>query len=262
MTHRTTFVVNSVDDAKFLLFQQNLHKVSCGRGYPIVRIEDARSMAEGLNRGGRIAASEYIIFCHDDIEFVSSDPVIAVERALQDYDVVGLCGTERLVSGNWYDAGQPYLQGSVLAPSLSGKGYDLQIFGVSPSAVLDGTKAIDGIFIACRKAMFEHIKGFDEKTFTGWHGYDVDFTFRAHLAGAKMATLVDVLVYHKSHMANLTADKLREFAHFQSIIVARHRREMSDVRGDRRHKSISVPSFDAAVRMLNRERFRDGGLEA
>jgi GT2 family glycosyltransferase len=39
---------------------------------------------------------------------------------------------------------------------------------------------------------------FDEATFDRFHFYDLDFSYRAHLAGAKVAICLDIALYHDS----------------------------------------------------------------
>jgi GT2 family glycosyltransferase len=39
---------------------------------------------------------------------------------------------------------------------------------------------------------------FDEKNFDGFHLYDIDFTFRAYLAGMKLAVCSDISILHFS----------------------------------------------------------------
>ena len=38
----------------------------------------------------------------------------------------------------------------------------------------------------------------DQETFDGWHGYDADFSFRAHLAGFRLGVACDIAISHAS----------------------------------------------------------------
>ena len=60
-----------------------------------------------------------------------------------------------------------------------------------------GIQVLDGLFLACRREVAEKI-GWDQATFDNWHCYDVDFSFRAHLAGCKLAVCNDLLAIHAS----------------------------------------------------------------
>ncbi|UGX87681.1 glycosyltransferase [Phyllobacterium meliloti] len=253
MAHFSTFIVNSVNEKKFSKFSAGL-VASVSTPYEIIRINDARSMAEGLNRGASKANGDILIFCHDDIDFVTKEPIAKVVRDLNYYDIAGVAGTERLVSGNWYDAGQPYLQGSILAPSLVPGKFELQVFGQGRSDVFGGTKALDGVFIACRRETFEKLGGFDAETFNSWHGYDIDFTFRGYLAGAKLCVTADILLYHDSHPATFSEEKLNEYAAAQALIFNKFSNELDSEPGVRTHTNIEVSNWDEAVQRFYKSR--------
>jgi len=53
------------------------------------------------------------------------------------------------------------------------------------------------VFLAARREVLERIR-FDEDTFDGWHLYDLDFTFSAHLAGFRTAVCHDLCLIHNS----------------------------------------------------------------
>src|SRR6185503_11081924 len=70
------------------------------------------------------------------------------------------------------------------------------VFGLQGSAA--GTvQALDGVFLAARREVLERIR-FDEGTFDGWHLYDLDFSFSAHLAGFRIAVCQDICLIHDS----------------------------------------------------------------
>lgn len=248
MNSEPTFIVNSIDDAKYERFKASLSNTAVGKKFfDIIRITDAKSMSEGLNRGASRTKNDFLIFCHDDIEFISSQPIPKIRLSLEYYDVVGLAGTERLVSGNWYDAGQPYIQGSVLAPNPGGNGFELQVFHLNNGNLLDGTQALDGIFIACRRESFQRLNGFDATAFNGWHGYDVDFSYRAYLAGFKLCVATNVLVCHDSYPGSFSEEKLDAFERSQRAINIRFGATMSEQRGERTHRIINVDNREKAL---------------
>ncbi len=43
--------------------------------------------------------------------------------------------------------------------------------------------AIDGVLMICHRRTFQALNGFDNQTFTGFHFYDIDISFRAALSG-------------------------------------------------------------------------------
>ena len=58
-------------------------------------------------------------------------------------------------------------------------------------------QALDGLFLPCRRTVFRSLC-FDEQTFDGFHCYDSDFTFAAHLAGFRLAVCNDIALLHAS----------------------------------------------------------------
>ena len=54
----------------------------------------------------------------------------------------------------------------------------MNIYGVD-GAVSPGLQALDGMFFAARRDVLARC-AFDEATFDGFHGYDIDFSFRAY----------------------------------------------------------------------------------
>lgn len=188
-----SIVTCSKDDARFNSLKKNLIEIF-GDHAQLVRIDGARSMAEGYNRGARMAAGEIVIFCHDDIEFLNTDAPEIIATDLMEYDVVGVAGTSRLSEGRWHSAGRKNVHGQV-AHSCSGRKNEFQIcvYGEQRNTpVIGHIQALDGLFFAVRKNVLENVR-FDE-VFNGFHLYDLDFTFSAYLMGFRLA------VDHRIHL--------------------------------------------------------------
>ena len=63
--------------------------------------------------------------------------------------------------------------------------------------VCEDIKLLDGAFIAVRRHVWESVR-FDPDRYDGFHLYDLDFTWRASTAGARLAVPADLLVFHAS----------------------------------------------------------------
>jgi GT2 family glycosyltransferase len=63
--------------------------------------------------------------------------------------------------------------------------------------VVAGAQMLDGVFMAARRSLLQTLQ-FDEATFDRFHFYDLDFSYRAHLAGAKVAICLDIALFHDS----------------------------------------------------------------
>ncbi len=199
---RFSFVICSVDDARFARVSANLQACMQGERWELIRIPDARSLAEGYNRGLAQSRGQFVIFCHDDIEFLQADVGVRLQAHFAVSDVLGVAGTTCLKDSHWISAGTPSIHGQVLQPAGrdgDGGGYVLNVFcqhGAGVPAV--PVQAIDGLFIAARRDVAEALR-FDESVFDGFHLYDLDFSYRAFLKGLRVGICHDLLIYHQSH---------------------------------------------------------------
>lgn len=192
-----SIVICSVDDERFAKAAANIGERMGGGPYEIVRIDDAKSLAEGYNRGLEQARGDVVIFSHDDLEILTPDFRQRLFARLQDFDVVGLAGTTRLLNASWNTAGQPWVHGQAVQPARSGSGYVVDIYGEAQRLVQPGAQALDGMFIAARRAVATAVR-FDAERFDAFHLYDIDFSYRAHLARMRVGIANDILVYHAS----------------------------------------------------------------
>lgn len=189
-------VVCSIDPAKFAKLCENCRRLFAGRELEIVGIHDARSLAEGYNRGIARARGERLILCHDDIEILTPDFADRLDRHLAQFDLIGVAGTTKVVNGRWEMAGDPHLFVLVSTPLPSAAGYRTLLMG-GGGLIVPGIEALDGVFMAMRRSVATSI-AFDEATFDGFHLYDLDFSFRAHLAGFALAVCRDIVLIHES----------------------------------------------------------------
>lgn len=110
--------------------------------------------------------------------------------------MIGLAGTTRLVSAEWAMAGPPYTFGQV--GERDGKIAPFRALLCSvPAPAIAGMQAIDGLFMAVRRDVLDRVR-FDQETFDGFDVYDIDFSFSAHLAGARIAVAANLPVLHHS----------------------------------------------------------------
>jgi GT2 family glycosyltransferase len=169
-----------------------------GDAFEIIAVSDATGLAEGYNRALTCVHGETVLFVHDDVEFLASDFRSTLLGHLEHCDVLGVQGTTRLRDGQLTGAGPPYSYGQVAVPNPSYPNcFDVQFWSV-PSRRVDQIQALDGLLICAKRNVAEHIR-FDPATFTGFHLYDLDFTFRAHLAGYRIAVATDLYPIHNSH---------------------------------------------------------------
>ncbi|MEO5376817.1 MAG: tetratricopeptide repeat protein [Magnetococcus sp. DMHC-6] len=173
-------------------------------------ISDAKSLAEGYNRGIRASRGEILLLCHEDIEFICADFMEKLERGLARFDMVGVAGASEVVGpGPWWRIGSPYIHSVVIYPAIvyadmnrlslqeTEKNRYFLIYCGDPHQEMVRVKVLDGLFLAGRRSMFQTL-AFDEIRFDGFHFYDLDISLAAHLAGYKVGVCKDIFLIHHS----------------------------------------------------------------
>lgn len=187
-------VICSIKPEQFARVTARYREVFTDYDLEIIGIHDAKSLCEGYNRGATQSRGDMLIFSHDDIDMVNGDFASRLLTHLARYDVVGVAGTSKLIDGDHSLAGYPYVHGQVIHEVEKQMIYLCADFS---SPVAERAQAFDGLFFAVRREVWESLK-FDEQTFDGFHLYDVDFTYRAYLAGFRLAIPLDLLMIHYS----------------------------------------------------------------
>ncbi len=137
------------------------------------------------------------MFSHDDIELVTEDFAPRLVAHLDHFDGVGVAGASKVTGPKWGHAGQRFIHGHILhAPPPNKSGALLMASGFQ-RPVCDGIRVLDGVFIAVRRHVWE-IHRFDAERYDGFHLYDLDFTWRASGAGARIAVPLDLTLLHRS----------------------------------------------------------------
>jgi GT2 family glycosyltransferase len=191
-------VMCSNNPEKFEPAKAMYRRLLAGGPFEIIAIRDVTGLAEGYNRGVATAQGSILIFVHDDVEFLANDFRSKLLGHLEHCDVLGVQGTTRLRDGQLTGAGPPYSYGQVAVPNPTyPECYDVQFWSVQGRRS-DGMQALDGLFICAKRHVAESIR-FDQETFCGFHLYDLDFTFRAHLAGYSISVANDLYPVHRSH---------------------------------------------------------------
>ena len=200
-----SIITCSISDDKFKAMSGAYAVALTGATFEIIRIGDARGLAEGYLRGLSQASGKYIIFSHDDAAPLR--PIAAKLRGhLRRVDIVGGCGTRRLDGPAWFTAGPPYTVGQVLnqmaaKDDRTGKIvpiFALTVYGI-PNRLVKNVQAIDGFWMACNRRVL-HPQGawFDMECCPGFHGYDVDFSFSAYQRGIRIGVACDLSLCHAS----------------------------------------------------------------
>jgi hypothetical protein len=94
-----SFVINSVDAAKFAAVSRSIERATAGVPHEIVGVHDARSMCDGDRRGLARSTGDPVVFCHDDIELLMDDLPARLARHFGRFDVFMALETQDVVRG-------------------------------------------------------------------------------------------------------------------------------------------------------------------
>lgn len=189
-------IICSIDEARFEQVSAQYHRLLEAVPHEIIGIHDATSLCQGYNRGFGMSRGEILVFSHDDVQILTPDFAARLVASLAGHDLVGVVGSAYLSGATWFGSGWPHLRGQVGVPADSGTGTVANFFGLY-GTFAEGVQAMDGFFLAARRSLCLKLP-FDEKTFDGWHLYDIDFSFSAHLKGFRCAVANDQVMIHHS----------------------------------------------------------------
>jgi len=246
-TAPVSIIACSVRPALLEEMRRNYRAALGDREHEFIEIGDARSLCEGYNRGLARARHPIVVFSHDDVELLSPRPFDAIEHALASHHIVGIAGAARASGPAVMWAGHPHLRGFVAMPGQGPAGaVQATVYGLE-CGVVGGMQALDGFLFAARREAALAV-GFDEKTFDGFHFYDLDFTYRAHRAGLKLAVTTEVCALHRS-LGNFGEDWKRYSRRFAEKFP-----HLDSARGAHHHYAAPITSRDHAVRFLRQLR--------
>lgn len=191
-----SIVLVSRDDARFAGAAAAFGDAFAAWPHELHRVPDATSMYDGYARGLAATRGDIVVFAHDDVRFALPDFAARLADALASADMVGVAGTTKVSGPAVLWSGQPWLRGAIAHHAPTDAAYELALMSFDGPRVA-GAQGLDGVFLAVRRGLAEAI-GFDAATFGGFHMYDLDFSYRAHLAGARVTIAADLALVHAS----------------------------------------------------------------
>ncbi len=189
-------IICSINETRFRNVSALYERLFDGVPHEIIGIHDARSLCEGYNRGVAASKGDLLVFSHDDVDILTPDFAARLIASLAKHDLVGAVGATYLSGATWFGSGWPHLRGQIGVPAEDGTGIVANFFGTYGQAAA-GIQVMDGFFLAARRSLAVQMP-FDEQTFDGWHCYDIDFSFCAHLKGFSCAVANDLVMVHAS----------------------------------------------------------------
>lgn len=183
--------------------KENIGK-SIGVEYEIILIDNSQNkynIFEAYNEGVKRAKYPYLCFCHEDICFRNKNWGVSLLNEFKDKNIglIGVIGIKILpkYAFGWWAAGYDYYLGNVIANSNKSRMNPNCENHVLEDNKLEDAVACDGLFFAIPKDLFSLVF-FDEKTYTGFHCYDLDICMQILSIGKKIKITRDILIEHYS----------------------------------------------------------------
>lgn len=179
--------------------KQNIAE-TVGSEYELVVIDNSTnrySIFQAYNEGARRAKGEMLCFMHDDVLFRSNNWGNAIINHFHEDErigVIGFAGTHFLPDTPMYWYSSPFVSQHNLNNDQGRVEEHFHEDWFGKRNIID-VVAIDGFCFFARKNLFQQI-AFDEKTFQGFHLYDMDICMQVIQAGYKVCVCRDVLVEH------------------------------------------------------------------
>lgn len=156
------------------------------------------SLCSAYNAGIRKATGDIVVFMHEDVFFMEGNWGKVLESKFKNSEtgLIGVAGTQYISANNpaWVLCGRPFIRGHVIHELNNGSVYNLTVFNHNRND--SRVVAVDGLFFAVRRSLFEKIK-FDDITFDGFHFYDLDICMQIGKTHNLIVTW-DILVKHLS----------------------------------------------------------------
>jgi hypothetical protein len=158
--------------------------------------DGSESLAKIYNDGLKDSKNDIVVFMHDDLILETKNITPKVIRLFEknpEYGIIGLAGTDNLISGMWWqDRASMY---GVVGHEHEGKRHVNHYSKGDYSEKLKEVVVIDGLFIMVHKQRIKHT--FNEQ-FEGFHFYDLPLCLENYLDGVKIGVTTKIRVTHKS----------------------------------------------------------------
>jgi hypothetical protein len=233
-------VIVSQDDARYAAVGAQFDKAFAVWPHERIRVKGAASMYDGYARGYARARGDIVVFSHDDIRFAVPDFAARLADVMAQADVAGVAGTTRVAGPALLWSGHPHLHGAVTHQAPGEASCEFALLSLRGPRIA-GAQGIDGVLIAARREWIGRV-GFDAQGIPGFHFYDLDFSYRAFLAGARITIAADLALIHCSR-GNFDA----AWGEASSAFAAKHP-ALDAAKGAHRHwYAVSLPDEDAVA---------------
>lgn len=167
-----------------------------GVKYELIVIDNSAntySIFSAYNEGVQRAKYPYLCFMHEDILFHTQNWAEKITNYFEDLSigVIGFAGTHFMPSVPVYWFSTPF----VTECSLRTEKKDFVHTGFPNSRDIVDAVVVDGFCFFVRKSLFSEIS-FDEKTYKGFHLYDMDICMQVLTVGCRVCICKDIFIQH------------------------------------------------------------------
>lgn len=205
-----SIITCSNNTKNFVQFKSSIEK-SVNVRFEVIRVDNTQnqySICEAYNIGAKEAKYDYIVFAHEDILIKTENwgqLIIDIFKENEDIGLVGIAGSKykSLSPSSWSNNDSSLDCINIIQHYPNENKKEIQKINPEPQSKLVEVKTLDGVFLCTTKNVWSTCK-FDEKTFKGFHCYDIDFSLQISQK-YKLFVTYEVLIEHFSP-GNLSKD--------------------------------------------------------
>lgn len=201
-----SIIVCSRSEDFFNSLVQNI-EATVGIPFEIICIDNSSGkygICSAYNEGASRANFHWLCFVHEDVSFKTNGwgkMLIAHFNELPDAGIIGIAGAiykSRMPCGWWQaEAGMDEIKRINIIQTSLARSSDIKHLYYNPfKEIRSAVVVLDGVFMATTKEVWNRNR-FDDKMFNGFHGYDLDFSFRV-LQTKSLFVVYDILLEHYS----------------------------------------------------------------
>lgn len=180
-------------------------EATIGVPYEVLAFDNAggrRSICEVYNEGISLARYPVLCLMHEDVVFMTPDWGKAVTQTFRQHPHIGVLGIagstfKSVMPIGWPSEGSPETERCNLVQAFKHlrkeRFHNYKNPGNEP---LSEVVVVDGVWMCVKKEVTDKYR-FDDQTFKGFHGYDIDFCLAAG-KDHKIAVVYNVLLEHLS----------------------------------------------------------------
>ena len=173
-----------------------------GVDYEVIFIDNSDnkySIFSAYNEGVKQSKYPYLCFIHEDIIFRSNNWGKLLCKAFETSSKIGMIGVigAKMIfdyTWGWWTAPQV---GKIIQSNKTTRITSKYTQCLDEHPILLNAAICDGLFLAFPKIIFDQIS-FDENTYKGFHGYDMDISMQVLVSGYEIKVIQNILVEHFS----------------------------------------------------------------